>query len=119
MRGYSRVAAVPPLDRLRPACLALLALAACGADGIPDPHAQATCDAVWTRNGFEQCEAGCADSAALSDAGPACDATTLGGTAFACAATHVFAGVMGCCASVKPRLRFAECNPAAPAPDAP
>lgn len=75
-----------------------------------DPHDSAQCDHIWQQNGFDQCEAGCADSAtALGASGPACSATLATGSAFACVKTFEFHGVTGCCVSDKPSVLFADC----------
>jgi len=94
------------------ACLVLGLLFACGGGtSTPsDPYAAATCDRVWQQNGFDQCEAGCADSAiALGATGPSCNAMLGSGSAFTCVKTFEFHGITGCCASDKPSVLFAEC----------
>ena len=92
--------------------LVLAVLSACGGGTTSpsDPHAAATCDHIWQQNGFDQCEAGCADSAvALGASGSACSATLGSGAAFSCVKTFDFHGITGCCASDKPSVLFAEC----------
>jgi hypothetical protein len=90
----------------------LLMFAACGGGTTApsDPYATATCDHIWQQNGFDQCDAGCADSAtALGATGAACSGMLATGSAFACVKTFDFHGVTGCCASDKPSVLFAEC----------
>ena len=92
--------------------VAFLFLLGCTSTAAPpkDPYAGATCDASWMANGFDQCEAGCADSAqVLGATGAGCTGALATGESFTCVATFEFAGVTGCCASDKPHLLFAEC----------
>jgi hypothetical protein len=88
----------------------LLLVTACADDPV-DPHAPTSCDDVWTRNGFTDCEAACVSSAeALGASGPACSAQTLAGSSVSCSKTFVFQDVTGCCASASPKQLFAECT---------
>lgn len=92
--------------------LVLAAAVGCSTSDPPprDPHGAASCDGAWTANGYDACEAGCADSgAALGATGPACDATLGSGAPFACTKTFEFDGQVGCCASDKPRVLWADC----------
>jgi hypothetical protein len=93
--------------------LVLFVLGCCGGDdteALHEPHDAVACDSAWTANGFTDCEAGCADSAAaLGATGPSCDGTLATGSAFACFKTFVYNGVTGCCASDKPHLYWADC----------
>jgi hypothetical protein len=91
-----------------------LVLAACGAGSDPlpvDPHEVQACDASWTANGYDQCEAACVDSGtALGAMGAACHAATIDGAVVNCSKTFAFEDVVGCCASDPPRVLFAACE---------
>lgn len=94
--------------------LLVLALAAAGCSGGDDapvePHALGDCDKGWTNNGFTQCEAACKNSTvALTASGAACTAHDTAGP-IQCSATFEFQGLVGCCASVKPQVLYAECQ---------
>jgi hypothetical protein len=92
--------------------LLVVLMLGCGTPADPprDPHAAAACDGSWSANGYTECEAGCADSAAaLGATGPACDGVLGSGDAFECVKTFEFDGQVGCCASDKPRLLWADC----------
>lgn len=91
--------------------LVVLVISCGGSDKSPrDPHAAAACDGSWTANGYTDCEAGCADSAAaLGATGSGCAGTLASGDAFTCVRTLEFDGQTGCCASDKPRVLWADC----------
>jgi hypothetical protein len=87
-------------------------LSACAGNDTPvAPHSAGTCDGGWTQNGFDQCEAACADSSiALDASGASCEAMTIAGDSISCSKTFVFSGVTGCCAADTPSVLFAECQ---------
>ena len=89
----------------------VLMLSACSDDGGSiGIHAITTCDDVWVRNGYTECEHACMSSTiALGASGPACEARTSMGPV-SCSKTFVFDGVTGCCASNPPKQLFGECN---------
>lgn len=88
----------------------VLLLIACG--GPPeDPHAEAVCDQGWTQNGFDRCEAACANSStALAASGAACAAETIDGAPVSCSKTLEFDGIVGCCSTAGTEVHFAECE---------
>ena len=90
----------------------VLLLLACGTNTPPlPPHDATSCDGGWTQNGFDQCEAACADSTvALGASGPSCEATTIAANTIDCSKTFTYDGVMGCCAANQPMVLFAECQ---------
>jgi hypothetical protein len=89
--------------------LVVLLLMACG--GPEDPHAEADCDQGWLQNGFDQCEAACANSSkALGASGAACQAETIEGAPVSCSKTLEFEGVVGCCSTDGTEVHFAECE---------
>jgi hypothetical protein len=76
-----------------------------------DPHAAADCDQGWTQNGFDQCEAACANSGtALGASGAACEAETIDGAPVSCSKTLEFGGITGCCSTAGTEVHFAECE---------
>lgn len=90
--------------------LALL-LGACGEDPPPEPHDIVECDSVWGQNDYTDCEYACAvATTALNAMGPACDADGEESGPVSCQATFEHDGIQGCCATMKPRVLFAECT---------
>lgn len=92
--------------------LAFLFIVGCGGTTTPkDPFAAGACDAHWSANGFTDCQEGCVDSSQVLGAnGSGCAAQLATGDPFTCVATFELGSAVGCCASDKPHLYFAECQ---------